>query len=1173
MPCELHIRWPQREWRRHEPKDLKRANQGLTEIMSGAWDLGGSPYRLEDGVPVETELVAEICHGAGSALLAHDRVKLLAQGKRLATLLGRNIDLLPHIAAKRGSGDTLAALTLNLSEAVLGVPWELCAVGDRLLGELFTTGRVVSGNENRSARWEARAAVPPLLRPPVHVLFVADTSLPGSNTEYEQLKKRLKAKDGFEVFRIEDPRRSDLLYQLQSGDYQILHYAGHGKADDDDPLNNGWQLIDGLFNEPYIRTAGLEKWPRLVFANACATNPLGPSEAHRLGIDSIAVSLLRHGVRHYVSTLTKVPDAFAIDFAEQFYARLLSGSTVGGAISEARAEISRGGDAQSVLAALYVLYGNPIEGLFESSVAQVASASPRRSRGPYTLGPQIWGDSYQKVYSARKEGASAEVLLSILHNQHPALEQGFRELQAKLTGPGVVPILEIGQWDGELDPELVIVRPSISGTPLDVMKHREIPEVCRLALAIARVLANAHEKGFAHGALTPTEIIVSADEQISIQGIGHSQILGRSGLSLAPSEQQERYRSPEQWSAATRTSLSRADLWALAVMTYEMMVGHHPFRSAREQFDGWAEAVLRGRADPASPHRSDVSADLERFLQRALAPQDRDRIVDAADFMRALQRAIDGKRRVGGFDPDLETAMETDATLFSVETNDEPDTVDRLAEIARQQNLRFFIWSITGGLRSRREETSGELRWEPLGAVQWLHQQDVPTLLVLLDGDAFLDDWQLGTGRIHPYLEVGQAGLAARPRSMDSTVGDYDERRDASLSTLAYPKAELRKAVLELAGQPNRHKLVVTSRGFSLPHDLAKAFRTFVAGPCGPVELESILAEHNAADEFWVPAFMLHAAGLTATAVRRALRLSRCRVGKLDDKVLDDLRTQKEQEVRRSGVLELVHPTVTLSADVVGAGRLKAWYASHCAPLAEPFLRAAVPPPRGLALGGLPGTGKSLCAQAIAGELKWPLLRLDIGRIFTRLLGAAESNLRQALALSERMSPSVLWIDDLDASFGRAGDAAGVAGRVLNMFLTWLQERASFVLLIATLRSPSAAPAELLRSGRFDAIFYLDIPAASERASIIEYQLRKYQRSTEGLALEELAAAADGLTGAEIATSVEEALFSAAAERRAQPSDHELRQALAEVRGDRTTRFKALRQSWQTIAMPASMHS
>ena len=175
--------------------------------------------------------------------------------------------------------------------------------------------------------------------------------------------------------------------------------------------------------------------------------------------------------------------------------------------------------------------------------------------------------------------------------------------------------------------------------------------------------------------------------------------------------------------------------------------------------------------------------------------------------------------------------------------------------------------------------------------------------------------------------------------------------------------------------------------------------------------------------------------------------------------------------------------------------------------------------PKGMLLVGVPGTGKSLCAKAVAMHWKLPLLKMDPASLYNKYIGQTEQNFREAMATAERMAPVVLWIDEIEKAFATGegeGDAGGTTTRVLGTFLTWLQERKGDVFVVATANDVSRLPPELLRKGRLDEIFFVDLPGLEDRKALFEIHLRRRKHKPAGFDLDALAATADGFSGAEI---------------------------------------------------------
>lgn len=256
---------------------------------------------------------------------------------------------------------------------------------------------------------------------------------------------------------------------------------------------------------------------------------------------------------------------------------------------------------------------------------------------------------------------------------------------------------------------------------------------------------------------------------------------------------------------------------------------------------------------------------------------------------------------------------------------------------------------------------------------------------------------------------------------------------------------------------------------------------------------------------------------------------------------LDDIRTvlaEKARMVRGSGVLEFIEPQSL--DDIGGLDALKAWVSQRAIGFTPRAREIGLPWPRGLLLVGVQGCGKSLAAKAVAGTWHQPLLRMDVGALMGSLLGQSEGNLRQALRIAERVAPCVLWIDELEKAFGGIQGSldGGAALRMFGTLLTWLQEKTDPVFVVATSNDISQLPPELLRKGRFDETFFVDLPDVRERQAIWTVHLALRGRlSRDPLLLERidiaaLAAGSEGFSGAEIAAAVIEAAFRALAQDR-----------------------------------------
>jgi SpoVK/Ycf46/Vps4 family AAA+-type ATPase len=273
------------------------------------------------------------------------------------------------------------------------------------------------------------------------------------------------------------------------------------------------------------------------------------------------------------------------------------------------------------------------------------------------------------------------------------------------------------------------------------------------------------------------------------------------------------------------------------------------------------------------------------------------------------------------------------------------------------------------------------------------------------------------------------------------------------------------------------------------------------------------------------------ALGLTAAQAKRAFAKAIVRDDVLDDRGIDAVVAEKKAIIRESRALEF-YTTDETTDDVGGLDSLKRWLALRERAFTDEAADYGLPSPKGLALIGIPGTGKSLTAKMIGGLWRLPLLRLDVGALFGSLVGESEERTRRALHLAETVAPCVLWIDELEKGLSGGDLDGGTSQRVFGTVLTWMQEKTVPVFVVATANDVTALPPETLRRGRFDEIFFLDLPTEEERREIITVHLRKRRRDPGNFDVYHLAQISDGFTGAELEQAVVDALYHAFSEDR-----------------------------------------
>lgn len=344
----------------------------------------------------------------------------------------------------------------------------------------------------------------------------------------------------------------------------------------------------------------------------------------------------------------------------------------------------------------------------------------------------------------------------------------------------------------------------------------------------------------------------------------------------------------------------------------------------------------------------------------------------------------------------------------------------------------------------------------------------------------------------------------------------------------------LRNLAVSLRQVP--HTIVITAPEWQLPLELEDCITVLDLPLPEPAEIQQLLVSiANASAQPLEPAVLeqLTAAchGLSEQRVRQIAARALAQRGALGEADLLDVLEQKRQVIARSELLEYC-PSEATTADIGGLEELKRWLEQRHMAFGDEAQAYGLPLPRGVLLVGPQGTGKSLTAKAIAHTWAMPLLRLDVGRLFAGLVGASEARTREMIQRAEAMAPCVLWIDEIDKGFGgNSRSDGGTSQRVLATVLTWMAEKTSAVFVVATANGVEALPPELVRKGRFDEIFLLDLPSAAERAAILDLQLRR-RRPDHKIPLQVLVDRTAGFSGAELEQTVIEAMHLAFADQR-----------------------------------------
>lgn len=457
---------------------------------------------------------------------------------------------------------------------------------------------------------------------------------------------------------------------------------------------------------------------------------------------------------------------------------------------------------------------------------------------------------------------------------------------------------------------------------------------------------------------------------------------------------------------------------------------------------------------------------------------------------------------------------------IAIETFEENRVVKLAEVIAKASELEVIVWTSAGGLNQG--SGAGTLE-KGLAAVAACSQ---PAIFVMLDAHTGFSD-PLALRRLRDLLPV------------------LEERRQAIFLT-----GPIMDIPIELAREIGRVKLPLPNTS----------------------ELEAILrsAVKNPEDRLLGSAVRA-ALGLTGTEALRVFRKCCFREGKLNDAAIQGIVREKREALRRTPALAF-HEADGGLAEIGGLGELKHWLHERSRAFSEDAAKFGLPTPKGLLLLGVQGCGKSLAAKAISREWQFPLLRLDLAAAFGGGGQSPELTIREAILVAESVAPAVLWIDEIEKGFS-ASDSDPSASRVFGSFLTWLSEKRTPVFVAATANDIKSLPPELLRRGRFDELFFVDLPSAGERAEILSIHLRKRNRDPLQFPIEDLAAKAERLSGSELEEAVNSALYTAFAENR-DVHENDLANAIHETVPLYDTyedRIKELRDWARTRARPASV--
>jgi SpoVK/Ycf46/Vps4 family AAA+-type ATPase len=433
--------------------------------------------------------------------------------------------------------------------------------------------------------------------------------------------------------------------------------------------------------------------------------------------------------------------------------------------------------------------------------------------------------------------------------------------------------------------------------------------------------------------------------------------------------------------------------------------------------------------------------------------------------------------------------------LMYVVSHEEERVEKSLYDLCIEREMRLEVWSITEGFKVVANGSGTREIKDPMKALDHVHRAEgnQKALFVLRD--------------FHPFFK--EPAILRRLRDLATDL----RRTRKSLIMLSPVKKippELEKSIAAVVDWelPSRQEIEAIARRL-VPQ----------APPATQQQIES------------EPTFIEHvveaALGLTEVEAENVFAKSMVRTHTFD---VETILEEKKQIIAKSGILEYYEHREEFS-DIGGLNSLKEWLVKRRHAFSSRAREFGLPLPKGILMIGVPGTGKSLTAKAAGALWEMPLLRLDVGKIFGGLVGSSEENIRTVIRTAEAIAPAVLWIDEIEKGFSGTGSSnmsdGGTTSRVFGSFITWLQEKESPVFVMATANDVSALPPELLRKGRFDEIFFCDLPTVEERRAIIEIHVRKKRRDPAQFDLDKLAAMTSDYSGAEIEQAVIAALYDA----------------------------------------------
>jgi hypothetical protein len=454
------------------------------------------------------------------------------------------------------------------------------------------------------------------------------------------------------------------------------------------------------------------------------------------------------------------------------------------------------------------------------------------------------------------------------------------------------------------------------------------------------------------------------------------------------------------------------------------------------------------------------------------------------------------------FATEVETLIRARYPILYVISSEELRVQQVVTDIARIRQKKLFEWSYSTGIvpagtsiQSQKNRTSATK--EPLAALDHVIEQVEPAIFIFKD--------------LHPFLTKGNYAVTRKLKEIALHL-----KNSFKTIILVAPMMEI-PAELE-------KEITVLNHPLPTRDDLSTLLDQIIA------DVKQLKQVKVDLDDAGRDRLLQAALGLTLGEAENVFAKIIVKSERLSGDGVSEVFAEKQQIIRKSGLLEY-YATDENFAHVGGLAVLKDWLTKRAVAFSDEAREFGLAAPKGILLLGVQGCGKSLCAKAVSNLWQLPLLRFDVGRMFGSYVGSSEENIRRAIAVAESIAPAILWVDEIDKAFAGSQSSGasdgGTTARVFSTFLTWLSEKKAPVFVVATANDISQLPPELLRKGRLDEIFFVDLPKPEERMEVFRIHLTKRGRDAAKFELTQLALASEKFSGAEIEEAINSALYDA----------------------------------------------